>query len=139
VIGDYAYALTLLDRYDHGTLAIKGTTRKSLHVIYYDEAIRIVVSMKGEFDGLFGIEKDQGFKSALGAIYQTFGGEELYTQEQMAEVCGGGLKGFARYESGQVMQSRGMDNMLRILDEFPHALDLIKRRPAKASAKVAAG
>jgi len=78
VISDYAYALTLLDRYDHGTLAIEETTRKALHVIEYDEAIGIVASMKGEFDGLFGLEKDQGFKSALGAIYQTFGGEELY-------------------------------------------------------------
>ena len=78
VITDYAYALTLLDRYDHGTLTIEGITRKALHVIDYDEGIDIVNSMKGEFDGLFGIEKDQGFKSALGAIYQTFGGEELY-------------------------------------------------------------
>jgi prophage maintenance system killer protein len=78
VITDYAYALTLLDRYDHGTLTIEETTGKALHVIDYDEAIGIVVSMKGEFDGLFGLEKDQGFKSALGAIYQTFGGEELY-------------------------------------------------------------
>jgi prophage maintenance system killer protein/DNA-binding Lrp family transcriptional regulator len=78
VIADYAYALTMLDRYDHGTLAIEGTTRKTLHVIDYEEAIGIVATMKGEFDGLFGLEKDQGFKSALGAIYQTFGGEELY-------------------------------------------------------------
>jgi prophage maintenance system killer protein len=78
VITDYAYALTLLDRYDHGTLAIEETTRQSLHVIDYDEAMSIVASMKGEFNGLFGIEKDQGFKSALGTIYQTFGGEELY-------------------------------------------------------------
>jgi len=78
VITDYAYALNLLDRYDHGTLAIEETTRQALHIINYDEAIGIVASMKGEFDGLFGIEKDQGFKSALGAIYQTFGGEELY-------------------------------------------------------------
>lgn len=78
VISDYAYALTLLDRYDHGTLAIEETTGKALHVIDYDEAIDIVALMKGEFDGLFGIEKDQGFKSALGAIYQTFGGNELY-------------------------------------------------------------
>jgi HTH-type transcriptional regulator/antitoxin MqsA len=59
-----------------------------------------------------------------------------YTQEQMAEVCGGGLKGFARYESGQVMQSKGMDNLLRILDEFPYVLDVINRRPAKTRAKV---
>ena len=83
VITDYAYALALLDRYDHGTLAIEETTRQALRVIDYDEAIGIVASMKGEnvhntFGGLFGIEKDQGFKSALGAIYQTFGGEELY-------------------------------------------------------------
>jgi prophage maintenance system killer protein len=78
VITDYAYALALLDRYDHGTLAIEGTTRQALHVIGYDEAMGIVAAMKGEFDGLFGIEKDQGFKSAMGAIYQTFGGDELY-------------------------------------------------------------
>jgi len=78
VITDYAYALNLLDRYDHGTLTIEEITRQAVHSIEYDEAIGIVASMKGEFDGLFGIEKDQGFKSALGAIYQTFGGEELY-------------------------------------------------------------
>jgi len=78
VINDYAYALTLLDRYDHGTLSIEGITRKSLHVIDYDEGISIVNAMKGEFDGLFGLEKDQGFKSALGTIYQTFDGKELY-------------------------------------------------------------
>ena len=78
VITDYAYALTLLDRYDHGTLTIEGITRQTLHIIGYDEAIGIVAAMKSEFDGLFGIEKDQGFKSALGTIYQTFGGDELY-------------------------------------------------------------
>lgn len=78
VITDYAYALTLLDRYDHGTLTIDGTTHQALHVIAYEEGIAIINAMKGEFDGLFGNEKDQGFKSALGAIYQTFGGEELY-------------------------------------------------------------
>jgi hypothetical protein len=77
VINDYAYALATLDRYDHGTLTIEETTREALRVIGYDEAIGIVRAMKGEFDGLFGIEKDQGFKSALGAIYQTFGGKEL--------------------------------------------------------------
>jgi prophage maintenance system killer protein len=78
VITDYAYALTLLDRYDHGTLTIEETTRKTLHVITYDETLEIITSMKHEFDGLFGIEKDQGFKSALGTIYQTFDGKELY-------------------------------------------------------------
>jgi prophage maintenance system killer protein len=78
VITDYAYALALLDRYDHGTLAIDGTTGELRHAIDYDEGIAIVISMKGAFDGLFGVEKDQGFKSALGTIYQTFDGKELY-------------------------------------------------------------
>ncbi len=78
VISDYAYALNLLDRYDHGTLKVEGTSGPAPFVLEYDEASTIIQSMKGEFDGLFGIEKDQGFKSALGTIYQTFGGEELY-------------------------------------------------------------
>ena len=54
------------------------TTSELRHAIDYDEGIAIVISMKGEFDGLFGVEKDQGFKSALGTIYQTFDGKELY-------------------------------------------------------------
>ncbi|MEI6209575.1 MAG: type II toxin-antitoxin system MqsA family antitoxin [Desulfuromonadales bacterium] len=47
------------------------------------------------------------------------------TQEQMATVLGGGLKGFARYENGQVVQSRAMDNLLRILDRFPESLGVL--------------
>jgi len=78
VISDYAYALATLDRYDHGTLSLGETTGKTLRIIDYDEGIGLVKAMKGDFDGLFGIEKDQGFKSALGTIYQTFDGKELY-------------------------------------------------------------
>ena len=78
VITDYAYALTTLDRYDHGTLAIEKTTRPVPHILTYQAAMEIVMSMKAGFGGLFGLEKDKGFASALGAIYQTFGGEELY-------------------------------------------------------------
>jgi len=78
VITDYAYALTTLDRFDHGTLAIEQVTRPTPYVISYEAAMEIVNAMKTEFSGLFGLEKDQGLKSALGAIYQTFGGEELY-------------------------------------------------------------
>ena len=78
VITDYAYALNLLDRYDHGTLVVDATSGPAPAVLEYAQAIAIVRSMQGEFDGLFGIEKDQGFKSALGTIYQTFDGRELY-------------------------------------------------------------
>ena len=78
VINDYAYALNTLDRYDHGTLAVEALSGPATFALQYDEAIGIVNSMKGEFNGLFGLEKDQGFKSALGTIYQTFDGKELY-------------------------------------------------------------
>lgn len=78
VITDYAYALATLDRYDHGTLVVDATSGPAGYVLEYTEAISIVQSMKGEFDGLFGREKDQGFKSALGAICQTFDGKDVY-------------------------------------------------------------
>jgi hypothetical protein len=73
VITDYAYALTTLDRFDHGTLAIEAGA-----LLTYEAAMEIVAAMQRGFGGLFGLEKDQGFKSALGAVYQAFGGEELY-------------------------------------------------------------
>ncbi len=78
VIADYAYALTTLDRYDHEQLSIDGSTASTDFVLDYDDAMIVVNSMKGEFNGLFGLEKDQGFRSALGAIYQTFDGKEVY-------------------------------------------------------------
>ena len=78
VITDYAYALTTLDRYDHGTLTIDGTSGPAAYVLDYAGAIAVVQSMKTDFEGLFGLEKDQGFKSAIGAIYQTFDGMDVY-------------------------------------------------------------
>jgi len=78
VITNYAYALATLDRYDHGTLVVEATSGPAAYLLEYDQAIAIVQSMKGDFDGLFGQEKDQGFKSAIGAIYQTFDGRDVY-------------------------------------------------------------
>jgi HTH-type transcriptional regulator/antitoxin MqsA len=60
------------------------------------------------------------------------------TQEQLADIIGGGLKSVARYESGQVCQSKGMDNLLRILDAYPHTLKVIQKseQSAHISSKV---
>jgi len=78
VIADYAYALTTLDRYDHGSLDLNGISKPTSFILDYDAAMQVVSSMRGEFDGLFGLEKDQGFRSALGAIDQTFDGKDVY-------------------------------------------------------------
>jgi prophage maintenance system killer protein len=80
VIRDYSYGLDVLDDYDHGRIQIKAATAKESYQLTYDEGIRLIQQMRQKFGGstLFGHEKDESFKSALGAIYQTFGGKDLY-------------------------------------------------------------
>jgi prophage maintenance system killer protein len=80
VIRDYSYGLDVLDDYDHGRIQIKSATAKEAYQLTYDEGMRLIEQMRQKFGGstLFGHEKDQSFKSALGAIYQTFGGKDLY-------------------------------------------------------------
>lgn len=45
-----------------------------------------------------------------------------YTQKKFAEILKVGEKNFARYENGSSTQSRTMDNLLRVLREFPFTL-----------------
>ncbi|NCT74897.1 MAG: virulence protein RhuM/Fic/DOC family protein [Chitinophagaceae bacterium] len=80
VITDYTYALDVLDQYDHQVLEIQATTQKELFQITYDEAIKAIKGLYNKFGGssLFGNEKDESFQGSLAAIYQTFGGEDLY-------------------------------------------------------------
>ena len=84
VITDYAHALSLLDQYDHHKLKIWATTRRAPFVLTYDAARAAIDRMaqqmhrEGRSLGLFGREKDGSFKSAVGTIYQTFGGRDLY-------------------------------------------------------------
>ncbi len=81
VITDYSLALSLLDQYDHQQLAIRDTTSPTPFELTYDVAKAAIAKMAeqtGLGGGLFGREKDESFKSSIGAIYQTFGGRELY-------------------------------------------------------------
>jgi prophage maintenance system killer protein len=80
VIRDYSYGLDVLDDYDHGRIEIKSATAKECYQLTYEEGIQLIQQMKKRFggSGLFGHEKDGSFKSSLGAIYQTFGGKDLY-------------------------------------------------------------
>jgi prophage maintenance system killer protein len=80
VVTDYAYALDILDRYDHQALGIEGVSEKQLFVITYEEAISAIQGLRSKFEGhsFFGNEKDHSFKSSINTIYQTFDGIELY-------------------------------------------------------------
>lgn len=81
VLSDYAYALDILDKYDHQVVEITGTTSDDVFVITYESAMNAIAELKKTFGGssLFGNEKDESFKGSLAAIYQTFGGESLYS------------------------------------------------------------
>ena len=78
VIGEYSKALDLLDDYDHKTLKKidgKVDTRK----INYDECINIINKLRfNEESNLFAIERDEGLKSIIGNIYQSFDNQEIY-------------------------------------------------------------
>ena len=80
VVTDYAYALDTLDRYDYQKLEIDQTTEKEQFRITYEHAMITIDGLRVKFGGstLFGNEKDQSFKGSIGAIYQTFGGQDLY-------------------------------------------------------------
>ena len=80
VVTDYAYALDTLDNYDYERLSIEKTTQEERFHATYENAIREIELLREKFGGsvLFGNEKDDSFKSCIGQIYQTFGGEELY-------------------------------------------------------------
>ena len=80
VISDYVYALDTLDHYDYQSLSIQQTTKDEPFRATYDNAMEAINALKDKFGGSqwFANEKDDSFKSSIGQIYQTFGGEELY-------------------------------------------------------------
>ncbi len=82
VVKTYSGALDLLDDYDHQRIGKpkSGTTSVELT---YEECRVFIDNMKFSADSsLFGNEKDGSFKSALGAVYQSFGGKDLYPTAQ---------------------------------------------------------
>lgn len=87
VITEYGRALDILDDYDHQKLSVPKGTRQTKFELTYEDARQIIDTMKRKFqDSAFvGQEKDKSFQSSISAIYQTFGGKDLYqTVEEKA-------------------------------------------------------
>ncbi len=85
VIEKYTLALDLLDDYDHQKIEKpKGNT--ATYTLTYEECRKVIDGMRfGSESELFGNEKDDSFKSSINAIYQTFGGQDVYpTLEEKA-------------------------------------------------------
>lgn len=85
VIEKYSEALDLLDSYDHQNMP-RPTGNTDIYKLSYEECREVIVTMRyGNESELFGKEKDNSFKSSIGNIYQSFGGQELYpTLEEKA-------------------------------------------------------
>lgn len=78
VIEKYSVALELLDAYDHQNM-VRLEGNDTVYILTYEECRIVINSMKfGNGSSLFGNEKDDSFRSCIGAIYQMFVGEEIY-------------------------------------------------------------
>lgn len=85
VVERYSKALDLLDAYDHQNM-MRPKGNQATYILTYEECRKVIDSMKfGDHSSLFGNEKDDSFKGSIGAIYQSFAGEDLYpTLEEKA-------------------------------------------------------
>ena len=78
VINNYSNALNLLDDYDYRKISKpKGTINNNK--ITYEECINIINKLKfNNTSKLFALERNEGLKAIIGAIYQSFDGKDLY-------------------------------------------------------------
>lgn len=94
IISSYTNSFVLLNQYDSHTLSPKNLSKKITYEIQYHEAVAAIAELKKqliakkEATPLFGNEKDNGFKSSLQSIVQTFDGQYLYSsiEEQAAHL-----------------------------------------------------
>jgi HTH-type transcriptional regulator / antitoxin MqsA len=60
------------------------------------------------------------------------------TQRQASELLGGGPNAFQKYESGEVLVSKAIANLLRVLEQRPQDLAILKRHEKKRAATAGA-
>ena len=78
VINNYSNALNLLDDYDHKRI-VKPNGTKNNNKITYEDCMDVISKLKFNSDSnLFALERNEGLKSIIGAIYQSYDGVDLY-------------------------------------------------------------
>ena len=88
IINSYSQALDLLDDYDHRKV-IKPNGTKDNEIITYEDCKKIINDLRFNNDSnLFALERNDGLKEILGAIYQSFDNKDLYptVQEKVANL-----------------------------------------------------
>ena len=78
VIGEYTKALDLLDDYDHRRLK-KVENNYDSKRIQYEDCLKLIEKLRFNNEStLFALERDEGLKSIINNIYQSFNNEYLY-------------------------------------------------------------
>ena len=81
VISKYMVSFQALKQYDDGHIDLKFlNTKKKQKVLTAEDCLAMIGSLRESLKAgeLFGKKRNESFEGALSAIYQTFGGEELY-------------------------------------------------------------
>jgi prophage maintenance system killer protein len=87
VVADYSFALDLLDAYDRQAVGPARGSRGPVKGIDLEEARNTVERLREHYRSgpLFGQERDKSLGGSLQAVFQTFGGKDLYpTLEEKA-------------------------------------------------------
>ena len=78
VINYFSKGLDLLDDYDHQCVP-KISGKKDDRIVTYEDCMQVINKLKfNERGDLFAQERNSDFKSIIGNIYQSFGGEDVY-------------------------------------------------------------
>lgn len=82
VINNYSNALNLLDDYDYKRITKPNGTINNKQITYED-CMNIIDKLKfNSNSNLFALERNEGLKAIIGAIYQSFNGNDLYQTVQ---------------------------------------------------------
>lgn len=88
IVESYIGVFKLLDEYDRESIdRPKGQT--GVYTLEYELCMRLIAQMRSRFTSdLFGVEKDESFRSSISVINQSFGGQDLYlsVQEKAANL-----------------------------------------------------
>ena len=108
VIYDDVDDLESLDRDDYQSLKIDKTTKDEPFRATYENAMDAINALKVKFGGSrwFANEKDDSFRSSIGQIYQTFGGDDLYpsVEEKAAMLLYLVVKNHSLMETSELQQ-----------------------------------
>ncbi len=89
------------------------------------EIDKILADKKREIDGLLTTKEIKAIRNIFGM-----------TQVNFSKYLRLSEKAFARYESGQSNQNVAVDNLLRVLKEYPNSIELFKSIPRKTNYQV---